>query len=147
MCANGYDLSSREVKDFPFAEIGIVETNKDTGLKEIIYKEIPQIADNKVEDTLSNHTAIIVFLITFIGVTVLVYKLFANTKQSKCWDVTKKCCSSKLEAREEETIVEQSNKPSVKIKVGSETKKFTPEEVSAMFLTEMKQIAESYVTK
>ncbi|CAR99954.1 Protein CBG27675 [Caenorhabditis briggsae] len=104
MCANGYDLSSREVKDFPFAEIGIVETNEDTGLKEIIYKEIPQIADNKVEDTLSNHTAIIVFLITFIGVTVLVYKLFANTKQSKCWDVTKKCCSSKLEAREEETV-------------------------------------------
>uniref|UniRef100_A0A8R1DRC6 Heat shock 70 kDa protein C n=1 Tax=Caenorhabditis japonica TaxID=281687 RepID=A0A8R1DRC6_CAEJA len=42
-------------------------------------------------------------------------------------------------------IVDKSNKPSVQVKVGSEQKQFTPEEVSAMVLTKMKQIAESYL--
>lgn len=42
-------------------------------------------------------------------------------------------------------IVDKSNKPNVEVKVGSETKQFTPEEVSAMVLTKMKQIAESYL--
>ncbi|EFP07648.1 CRE-HSP-4 protein [Caenorhabditis remanei] len=42
-------------------------------------------------------------------------------------------------------IVDKSNKPTVEVKVGSESKQFTPEEVSAMVLTKMKQIAESYL--
>lgn len=42
-------------------------------------------------------------------------------------------------------IIDKSNKPTVEVKVGSETKQFTPEEVSAMVLIKMKQIAESYL--
>ncbi|CAP31983.1 Protein CBR-HSP-4 [Caenorhabditis briggsae] len=42
-------------------------------------------------------------------------------------------------------IVDKSNKPTVEVKVGSESKQFTPEEVSAMVLTKMKHIAESYL--
>ncbi|CAL2032642.1 CBN-HSP-4 protein [Caenorhabditis brenneri] len=42
-------------------------------------------------------------------------------------------------------IVDKANKPTVEVKVGSESKQFTPEEVSAMVLTKMKQIAESYL--
>ncbi|CAI5441123.1 unnamed protein product [Caenorhabditis angaria] len=42
-------------------------------------------------------------------------------------------------------IVDRGNKPHVEVKVGSEKKQFSPEEVSAMVLSKMKQIAESYL--
>lgn len=42
-------------------------------------------------------------------------------------------------------IVNVHNKPNVQVKVGSEVKTFSPEEISAMVLREMKNIAESYL--
>lgn len=44
-------------------------------------------------------------------------------------------------------VIDKSNKPSVEVKVGSDNKQFTPEEVSAMVLVKMKEIAESYLGK
>ncbi|PIC18602.1 hypothetical protein B9Z55_024438 [Caenorhabditis nigoni] len=44
-------------------------------------------------------------------------------------------------------VLDKSNKPSVEVKVGADNKQFTPEEVSAMVLVKMKEIAESYLGK
>ena len=44
-------------------------------------------------------------------------------------------------------VVEKDGKPSVRVKVGGEDKTFTPEEVSAMILGKMKEVAESYLGK
>ncbi|CAJ0579055.1 unnamed protein product, partial [Mesorhabditis spiculigera] len=44
-------------------------------------------------------------------------------------------------------VLDKSNKPSVQVKVGKEDKQFTPEEISAMVLVKMKEIAESYLGK
>ncbi|PIC18048.1 hypothetical protein B9Z55_024080 [Caenorhabditis nigoni] len=41
-------------------------------------------------------------------------------------------------------VVDKLNKPTFEVKAGSDTKQFTPEDVSAMILTEMKHMAESY---
>ena len=43
------------------------------------------------------------------------------------------------------TVVDQKNRPHVELVVNGETKRFSPEEISAMILTKMKQIAESYL--
>lgn len=40
---------------------------------------------------------------------------------------------------------DKNNKPHVVLKVGKEMKQFAPEEISAMVLTKMKEIAESYL--
>ncbi|XP_067661756.1 endoplasmic reticulum chaperone BiP-like [Haliotis asinina] len=45
------------------------------------------------------------------------------------------------------TVVNQKDKPVVQVKVGSDTKQFTPEEISAMVLGKMKEIAEAYLGK
>ena len=42
-------------------------------------------------------------------------------------------------------IVDNNGKPYVKLTVKGETKSFAPEEISAMVLTKMKQIAETYL--
>lgn len=44
-------------------------------------------------------------------------------------------------------IVNVHNKPHVQVNVGSDVKTFSPEEISAMVLREMKRIAESYLGK
>ncbi|KAL6739931.1 putative chaperone protein DnaK [Ancylostoma duodenale] len=44
-------------------------------------------------------------------------------------------------------IVDKNNKPHVSLNVGKDTKQFTPEEISAMVLGKMKEIAESYLGK
>lgn len=44
-------------------------------------------------------------------------------------------------------VIDKSNKPSVELKVGQDMKQFTPEEISAMVLVKMKEIAESYLGK
>ncbi|KJH47197.1 putative chaperone protein DnaK [Dictyocaulus viviparus] len=44
-------------------------------------------------------------------------------------------------------IVDKNNKPHVSLKVGKDMKHFTPEEISAMVLGKMKEIAESYLGK
>jgi heat shock protein 5 len=44
-------------------------------------------------------------------------------------------------------VIGKSNKPYVEVKVGSEQKQFSPEEVSAMVLQKMRDIAESYLGK
>ncbi|CEF63370.1 Heat shock cognate 71 kDa protein [Strongyloides ratti] len=44
-------------------------------------------------------------------------------------------------------VLDKSNKPHVAVKVGSGEKSFTAEEVSAMVLTKMKEIAETYLGK
>ncbi|KHJ98875.1 putative chaperone protein DnaK [Oesophagostomum dentatum] len=44
-------------------------------------------------------------------------------------------------------IHDKNNKPHVVVKVGKETKQFAPEEISAMVLSKMKEIAESYLGK
>ena len=44
-------------------------------------------------------------------------------------------------------VLGNDGKPSVQVKVGGEDKKFTPEEISAMILGKMKEVAESYLGK
>uniref|UniRef100_A0AC35U9P8 Heat shock protein 70 n=1 Tax=Rhabditophanes sp. KR3021 TaxID=114890 RepID=A0AC35U9P8_9BILA len=44
-------------------------------------------------------------------------------------------------------ILDKSNKPHVSVKIGTESKVFSPEEISAMVLTKMKEIAETYLGK
>ncbi|VDM59489.1 unnamed protein product [Angiostrongylus costaricensis] len=44
-------------------------------------------------------------------------------------------------------IIDRNNKPHVSLKVGKDAKQFTPEEISAMVLGKMKEIAESYLGK
>ncbi|EPB80736.1 putative chaperone protein DnaK [Ancylostoma ceylanicum] len=44
-------------------------------------------------------------------------------------------------------IVDKNNKPHVSLNVGKDQKQFTPEEISAMVLGKMKEIAESYLGK
>ncbi|CAD5234758.1 unnamed protein product [Bursaphelenchus xylophilus] len=44
-------------------------------------------------------------------------------------------------------VTNKNNKPHVQVKVGEETKEFAPEEVSAMVLGKMKEIAEQYLGK
>jgi L1 cell adhesion molecule like protein len=44
-------------------------------------------------------------------------------------------------------VVNVNNKPKVEVTFKNETKQFTPEEISAMILTKMKNIAESYLGK
>jgi len=45
------------------------------------------------------------------------------------------------------SIINEGNKPKVKIMLKNQTKVFTPEEISSMILSKMKQIAESYTDK
>jgi heat shock protein 5 len=45
------------------------------------------------------------------------------------------------------TVVDKNTKPNIKIKSGDEEKLFAPEEISAMVLTKMKEIAEAYLGK
>jgi len=42
-------------------------------------------------------------------------------------------------------VINKNNKPHVQVNVGSEVKQFAPEEISAMVLLKMKEIAESYI--
>lgn len=44
-------------------------------------------------------------------------------------------------------VVSKGDKPNVQVQVGSETKTFSPEEISAMILGKMKEIAETYLGK
>jgi heat shock protein 5 len=44
-------------------------------------------------------------------------------------------------------VVNKGNRPQVQVEVGSETKMFTPEEISAMVLMKMKETAEAYLGK
>ncbi|RDW85595.1 hypothetical protein BP5796_03920 [Coleophoma crateriformis] len=44
-------------------------------------------------------------------------------------------------------VVQKDGKPSVKVDVGGKAKTFTPEEISAMILGKMKEVAESYLGK
>ncbi|RDW75233.1 glucose-regulated protein-like protein [Coleophoma cylindrospora] len=44
-------------------------------------------------------------------------------------------------------VVQKDGKPSVKVEVGGKAKTFTPEEISAMILGKMKEVAESYLGK
>ena len=44
-------------------------------------------------------------------------------------------------------VVKKGDKPNIQVAVGSDTKTFTPEEVSAMVLGKMKEIAETYLGK
>lgn len=44
-------------------------------------------------------------------------------------------------------VVNNNNRPNVELQVNGETKQFSPEEISAMILTKMKTIAESYLGK
>lgn len=44
-------------------------------------------------------------------------------------------------------VVNKNNRPNVEVQVSGETKHFSPEEISAMILTKMKTIAESYLGK
>uniref|UniRef100_A0A0K0FNN1 Heat shock 70 kDa protein 1A/1B (inferred by orthology to a human protein) n=1 Tax=Strongyloides venezuelensis TaxID=75913 RepID=A0A0K0FNN1_STRVS len=44
-------------------------------------------------------------------------------------------------------VVDKNNKPHVSVKVGADKKTFTAEEISAMVLTKMKEIAETYLGK
>jgi heat shock protein 5 len=44
-------------------------------------------------------------------------------------------------------VVEKDGKPSVRVEVGGSPKTFTPEEISAMILGKMKEVAESYLGK
>ncbi|XP_071097718.1 endoplasmic reticulum chaperone BiP-like [Haliotis cracherodii] len=45
------------------------------------------------------------------------------------------------------TVINKKDKPVVQVKVGSDTKQFTPEEISAMVLGKMREIAEAYLGK
>jgi heat shock protein 5 len=44
-------------------------------------------------------------------------------------------------------VINKNNRPQVQIDVGSEAKTFTPEEISAMILIKMKEVAEAYLGK
>lgn len=44
-------------------------------------------------------------------------------------------------------VVNNNDKPNIEVLVGSETKTFAPEEISAMVLTKMKETAEAYLGK
>jgi molecular chaperone DnaK (HSP70) len=44
-------------------------------------------------------------------------------------------------------VVNKNTRPHVEVQVGDEAKTFTPEEISAMVLTKMKEIAEAYLGK
>jgi len=44
-------------------------------------------------------------------------------------------------------VINKNNRPNIQVDVGSETKTFTPEEVSAMVLIKMKEVAEAYLGK
>jgi heat shock protein 5 len=44
-------------------------------------------------------------------------------------------------------VVDRSGKPAIEVEVGSTTRVFTPEEISAMVLSHMKEIAEAYLGK
>jgi len=44
-------------------------------------------------------------------------------------------------------VINKSNKPQVEVTVGGETKSFAPEEISAMVLSKMKEVAEAYLGK
>jgi heat shock protein 5 len=44
-------------------------------------------------------------------------------------------------------VVKKADKPNIQVQVGSETRTFSPEEVSAMVLGKMKEIAETYLGK
>ncbi|XP_071097016.1 endoplasmic reticulum chaperone BiP-like [Haliotis cracherodii] len=44
-------------------------------------------------------------------------------------------------------VINEDNKPHIQVKVGSEDKVFAPEEISAMMLSKMKEIAETYLTQ
>lgn len=44
-------------------------------------------------------------------------------------------------------VINKSNRPVIQVDVGSDTKTFTPEEISAMVLTKMKETAEAYLGK
>jgi heat shock protein 5 len=44
-------------------------------------------------------------------------------------------------------VLNKNNKPNIQVQVGSETKTFTPEEISAMVLIKMKETAEAYLGK
>ena len=43
------------------------------------------------------------------------------------------------------TVVEESAKPKLEVEYKNETKRFTPEEISSMVLTKMKETAEAYL--
>lgn len=45
------------------------------------------------------------------------------------------------------TVLNKGNKPHIEVNVGSDKKSFAPEEISAMVLSKMKEIAESYLGK
>lgn len=44
-------------------------------------------------------------------------------------------------------VINKGNRPNIQVDVGSETKTFTPEEISAMVLIKMKEVAEAYLGK
>jgi len=44
-------------------------------------------------------------------------------------------------------VINKNNKPIIEVQVGSESKTFTPEEISAMILIKMKETAEAYLGK
>ena len=43
------------------------------------------------------------------------------------------------------TVVDDATKPKLEVEYKNETKRFTPEEVSSMVLTKMKETAEAYL--
>ena len=45
------------------------------------------------------------------------------------------------------SVVNDGNKPKIKVEYMGDTKKFTPEEISAMILVKMKETAEAYIGK
>lgn len=45
------------------------------------------------------------------------------------------------------TIIENNNKPYIQVFIGGQVKTFTPEEISAMVLSKMKEISESYLKR
>jgi len=44
-------------------------------------------------------------------------------------------------------VINKNNRPQIQVEIGSETKTFTPEEISAMVLIKMKEVAEAYLGK
>nr|CBM69254.1 heat shock protein 78 [Neobenedenia melleni] len=45
------------------------------------------------------------------------------------------------------SVIEKNEKPNIYVKVGEESKEFAPEEISAMVLSKMKEVAEAYLGK